>query len=691
MDTRNRTPTPSGLSIMAHSNPTSRGTSLENRSTPPQVQCADPQTPCPTQTTLDWRGLLTPATPTFKVEDPVLRSLETSPGLFADRCGDASALEQTTPTDSEFSDANELSVESPETSTFESLENTTDHSGELIEEEFFSPIALRRGRRACAGRASVPPRSSVAPRSSEAPPTKPKQDSKPVIEERLAIAPEAEEYSRESTPVPFHGIPTAQSLDWQLQYPPGGSTHASYPYPSADPRLVFRLSFVPVVNGLPDVYKVPNLPLPIGWRHVSWAGLLPIAFDPYQQAFKLTPIGPMPLTCEEVHQMGLDKYVPGGKFHPESGLLPEMMNLSDGSDGEVYNWDGVDHELLPWAAHTTFIDSAQVHGISTSPVTAPAYVPREARDCPDKVFELSDAWRWIAGRVATPDADWVPDPKKKWSQFFSQRLRRKFKAPIPELMMAAILANRSAGTPDPSPILQNQDAPRVQERSTNLFCPFKSVATPMFVDITLLEDTEFTLKELLCYFPQHYSWANAAERLNRAGIRGTALRDIIALTRCLNGETLPTPATLSGNMLAARRLLQPVIKEEGPTSECEQQQANITTNYTSEGWTYPYEKTDYPLFALAHGLVALPEGKDAGPLTALMKWAKEQERYQILISEVPALLKEAGIPAFIELSDDGCPDKEFLPRHAGEMKKDRKRLLDSSESGKRSKKLKKSG
>lgn len=155
MDTRDRTPPPSGLSIMArkfsHSskakflgsndatddNPASRGASLGDRSTPPEVKCSEPQTPCPNQATFDWHGLQTPATPTFKVEDPVLHALGTSSSLFADRCGDASALEQTTPTDSEFSDANELSFESPKTSTPESLENTTDHSGELIDEGFF--------------------------------------------------------------------------------------------------------------------------------------------------------------------------------------------------------------------------------------------------------------------------------------------------------------------------------------------------------------------------------------------------------------------------------------------------------------------------------------------------------------------------------------------------------------------------
>jgi hypothetical protein len=135
--------------------------------------------------------------------------------------------------------------------------------------------------------------------------------------------------------------PAVLTLDWQLQYPPGGSTHPSYPYPQMDPRLFFDPVHVPIVDGLPSVFRVAPLLLPIGWRHVSWSGFLPIVFDPYQQAFKLTPIGPLPLPCEEVHQGGLAKYVPGGKEHPEAGLLPDIAPLSDGSD-EIYNFEGID-------------------------------------------------------------------------------------------------------------------------------------------------------------------------------------------------------------------------------------------------------------------------------------------------------------------------------------------------------------
>lgn len=95
-------------------------------------------------------------------------------------------------------------------------------------------------------------------------------------------------------------------------------------------------------NGLPDVSCASTLVLPSGWHHTSWSGLYPVVFDPFQQAFKLTPIGPLPLTCEELHQGGLHSYVPGGSLHQEYGMLPAISSLSDGSDFEVCNFDGVD-------------------------------------------------------------------------------------------------------------------------------------------------------------------------------------------------------------------------------------------------------------------------------------------------------------------------------------------------------------
>lgn len=76
--------------------------------------------------------------------------------LSADTCdglGDGSASEQTSPTDSEFSDVNALSSEVPASPTFEGSEGSVDHDVKLLEESLWNPIALRRGRRTCAGKA----------------------------------------------------------------------------------------------------------------------------------------------------------------------------------------------------------------------------------------------------------------------------------------------------------------------------------------------------------------------------------------------------------------------------------------------------------------------------------------------------------------------------------------------------------
>jgi hypothetical protein len=101
-----------------------------------------------------------------------------------------------------------------------------------------------------------------------------------------------------------------------------------------------------------------------------------------------------------------------------------------------------------------------------------------------------------------------------------------------------------------------------------------------------------------------------------------------------------------------------------------------TVSYTAEGWTYDvWDKIDYPVLALAHGLQSLPTGPDAGPLTTLILWCKENGRYQALLSEVPALLKEAKIEPLIEPGENGCPVKEVVGRYAEALKKDRLRVV----------------
>jgi hypothetical protein len=508
-----------------------------------------------------------------------------------------------------------------------------------------------------------------------------------------------------SDPIPFEGLPTVHSLSWQLQYPPGGSTHPSYPYPVMDPRLIFHQLFVPMTNGLPDFSRVPKLILPMGWQHVSWAGLLPIAFDPYRQAFKLTPVGPMPLTCEELHQGGLHKYVPGGELHPEFGMLPEMLKLSDGSDAEVFDFEGVDW-TLPWEGHMEFhAPTASATGFqhtitgaltpsstSTAPITVVVYPWSEARDCPNQIYDLSDAWRWLAAKEVNATTDFVPTPKKKWHGTGAIRSTRKLKAPIPELMMGAKSRNPDSPieAPNTNPLLQNQD--RSAEGSKNLFCPFKSVATSLHVDITLLGDTEFTIMELLSYFPQHLNWGHAADRLAKAGLGPAAIRDIVNMARLLEGDSALNDGTISNaiNLAKRRDLAKPEeidideVGEDTPTPAPKSEVVDMTTAYTGKGWVYDVrDKIDYPLLALAHGLQTLPSGPDAGPLTALILWCREQKRYQVLISEVPALLKEADIEPLIEAGEAGCPDKELITRHGAAMKKDRFRVLKSAGERKR--------
>jgi hypothetical protein len=99
-------------------------------------------------------------------------------------------------------------------------------------------------------------------------------------------------------------------------------------------------------------------------------------------------------------------------------------------------------------------------------------------------------------------------------------------------------------------LLQNQDR---TNKDKNQFCPFKSVATPVTVDTTLLSDTEFTILELLSYFPQHYYWGHAAERLARAGITGGLIRDFLIMTRGLQGDEIMMASSIGGATKSARR------------------------------------------------------------------------------------------------------------------------------------------
>jgi hypothetical protein len=464
--------------------------------------------------------------------------------------------------------------------------------------------------------------------------------------------------------------PTLLSIDWQLQYPPGGSTHPSYAYPQMDPRLLFDPALVPIVDGLPTVLQVPPLVLPIGWRHISWSGFLPIAFDPYHQAFKLTPVGPLPLTCEEVQQGGLAKFVPGGECHPEVGMLPDISALSDGSD-EVYNFENLDW-VLPWPKGENF-DSAIIAGAArldfgTQPLLAGDVAPThyiESRDCPDDVVDIEDAWRWLSEKAQNTITAFSPSPEKSWKGSGIYQTTRKVKQPISSLLASAL----SETLASPS----NFIARYLIKQNGRDFCPFRSVVTPVHINITLLGDTEFTLKELLCYFPLHYVWRKASDRMLHAGMSASSIANMINMTRQLSGESSCKSSTISTALTyeagSDENGLKVRIVRDNRDGEPE--------TYTAEGWVYEaWELMDYPILGLAHGLVEILEGEDAGPLTHLIQWCKEQGKYDVMLSNVPDMLREAGIMTLVERSAEGSLDKKVLPRHAKLLAEDRKRVLN---------------
>ncbi|KAH6846463.1 hypothetical protein B0T12DRAFT_443744 [Alternaria alternata] len=662
----------------------------------------EPHTPRKKRNPVLWHGLPSPNTPTFHSETHYTPSAgsakeelvwQTTRGQTKDAVDQSSILIQ------HCTDTDKREAENVNTAILRAVDDATQNDAILAREleRSINPTKARRSTRLPVFDQDTVQLPATDPKTVRKLPPSP-------------VAPDRDEHADfsivpiKSDPVPFEKLPTVHSLSWQLKYPPGGSTHPSYPYPTIDPRLLFHQAFVPIVGGLPDFTLVPKLVLPVGWKHVSWSGLLPIAFDPYRQAFKLTPVGPMPLTCEELQQQGLQKYVPGGELHPEFGLLPEMLKLSDGSDAEVYNFDGVDW-TLPWEGQVDFhaprrtMDQHCISGVINSPTDSNTFIPmitypwREARDCPNKVFDLSDAWRWLSEKETNHTADFIPTTEKKWHGSGAFRSTRKLKSPIPELMMLSMLSTPTTPNIQLNPLLQNQDS----MKDKNQFCPFKSVATPCTVNIALLEDTEFTIMELLSYFPQHYYWGHAAERMAKAGVTGSMIREFLIMTRGLQGDEVVKPGSISCAAMAARKRdcvkLEEVeemdIDEVGkdtptPSPALKSSVIDMTTNHTAEGWVYDvWEKIDYPLLALAHGLQSLPTGPDAGPLTALILWCREKGQYRALLSEVPTLLRAADIEPLIESGNDGCPDREFAGRHAGSLKKDRMRVVRDAGANKR--------
>ncbi|KAJ8119047.1 hypothetical protein OPT61_g94 [Boeremia exigua] len=629
-----------------------------------------PQTPPSKRIKTQWHGLPSPATPAYPTEIPVQQSTSS----------------KNDPWSTEFTERNLRPSVSPLTSRSASAFGPDEVNSSLdVEEDTTLALSVEDAP-------SPPTRRSTRLRN--------KTVSTEVA--KIAIGPEklttkrakATQHQKqdlitlaEPTPSPFDvainqssELPVAQSLDWELQYPPGGSSHPSYPWPGPDPRLIFHAHFVPLRNGLPDVSLVSALSLPMGWSQVSWAGLHPVVFDPYQQAFKLTPIGPLPLTCEEVNQGGLQDYVPGGKLHPEAGLLPTLLCFSDGSDADVFNFDGVDW-TLPWAGdrnafagdtnNFTNMDAAfsgsQKDTIPVIVQGPPHYI--QSRDCPDGIIDLEEGWRWLTDHKGTSYPGFTATPGRVWRGTGVYRTSRKFKAPIPSLMANALGEKEEINK---ERYLLNQDGRE--------FDAFKSIATPVHVNIALLQDVEFTLVEFLSYFPSHYYWRKGGDRLVHSGMSASEICNFINMSRCLPGTMARGKSSIDENVFWTKL-------EDGTRAKVLYTE-DQGSGYTAEEWIYSvWETTDYPLLGLAHGLVELPSGPDAGPLTRLIEWCRARKHYKAMLSNVPALLNEAGIESLIDSSNGLNPDRDVIARHGDSIRKDRLRVLKEIRISKEKKEL----
>lgn len=180
-----------------------------------------------------------------------------------------------------------------------------------------------------------------------------------------------------------------------------------------------------------------------------------------------------------------------------------------------------------------------------------------------------------------PPGCFVPTPGRKWHGTGVTRTPRKYKQPVAALMAITMAES------------EEDNAERyLVNHNSRIFCPLKSVVTPVHVDITLLGDTEFTLVELLFYFLSHYQWFDAGERMTRAGFSALDISNFINMSRCLPGASICSHGSVDHHIY--RKSKDEKTGKAGHST-------TDATSYTAEGWTCDvWEMTDCPLLGLTH-------------------------------------------------------------------------------------------
>ncbi|KAF2245306.1 hypothetical protein BU26DRAFT_507989 [Trematosphaeria pertusa] len=466
---------------------------------------------------------------------------------------------------------------------------------------------------------------------------------------------------------PPHQSSGAEKHQTNVHEPLSNIAEASNSFAASDPRLCFYAQPMPPEHSHHLPRFVP-LDLPQGWRSMQRVDLEPVVLNPHDWAFRLTPAGPVALTPAEVFQYRITG-VSRSRRTPQSNPDPMVIDL-ELIDDELTEFmppnsrRGDPDQLTAYAdplgglpPKVAYEGAVRAKKRKLQGPLSPSVVRSIEQEsdgdaallCPMGIIDVEDAWAWIRHMAQNPTPEYHAPNRKP-----DERLKsaHKVKHPIPELMMVAL---KPPGSGIGSQ-LKDQDALP--------FCQTRSITPPEKVGVHehLGSHVELTLIECAAYFPRQAIRPEYLKRFRRAGMGSVGTVSLINMLRQLTGKS---------NFHESR--LSHTFKRYGCTAD-----NNATRDFTAQQWTPDTgSKTiDYPLLALEHGVVHLPQGDDAGPLTKLIQWCKNNAQHRVLLSEVPALLSTAGISSTIARPADGrCPDRVAHGRHHQAIQIDRKRIL----------------
>ncbi|KAK5000428.1 hypothetical protein LTR66_000729 [Elasticomyces elasticus] len=257
------------------------------------------------------------------------------------------------------------------------------------------------------------------------------------------------------------------------------------------------------------------------------------------------------------------------------------------------------------------------------------------------------AWRF-AESLQTMREDERRDMKQAVPSAPSSSMRARFSAPEGHVAQntafdsaaeadavdspaSTVIPTIEAGTPSDA-IAALAAAPNTETDAFN-------TATPASVNIP--QGLTITAKELLYYFPyQSYLVSKACYRLFSNGFTNKDMAAIQHRARG-GGQTIKTENRIKGQFKHAGNEVQNVTDFTVTGYRKDGMLPNVS-DYSTIHWRARTGMVmrDIELARLADGLVSLPSGRDAGTLTAAVRYAVSNRQERRLLSDVAALIRE---------------------------------------------------